>query len=68
MAKGKKSEDLALARFYEAMERTNVAKIANEILARLSDDFEYNKDFEVDNGADDAEDRSWRPRHVNFGK
>jgi hypothetical protein len=24
--------------------------------------------FDVDNGADDAEDRSWRPSYVNFGK
>jgi hypothetical protein len=25
-------------------------------------------DFDVDSGNDDAEDRLWRPNHVNFGK
>jgi hypothetical protein len=33
MAEDKRSEDPALAWFYEAMERTNVEKITNEILA-----------------------------------
>jgi hypothetical protein len=36
MAEDKKSIDPTLARFYEAMERTNVEKITNEILAGLS--------------------------------
>jgi hypothetical protein len=57
MAEGKKSEDLALARFYEAMERTNAMKIADEILVGLFDDFEDGEDFDVDRSADDAEDR-----------
>jgi hypothetical protein len=35
MAEGKKSEDLALAGFYEAMERSNAAKIADDILSLL---------------------------------
>jgi hypothetical protein len=35
MAEGKKSEDLALAGFYEAMEKSNAAKIADEILGGL---------------------------------
>jgi hypothetical protein len=68
MAEGKKCEVLALARFYEAMEMTNVEKITNEILAGLFEDLEDNKDFDVDSGNDDAEDRPWRPSHVNFGK
>jgi hypothetical protein len=68
MAEGKKSEDLALARFYEATERSNTKKITNEILAGLLDDFEDREDFDVDSGNEDAEDRSWRPSHVNFGK
>ena len=37
MAEGKKSEDLALAGFYEAMEKSKAAKIVDEILAGLSD-------------------------------
>jgi hypothetical protein len=32
MVEGKKSEDLALARFYEAMERANATKITDQIL------------------------------------
>jgi hypothetical protein len=35
MAEGKKSEDFTLARFYEAMEKSNAMKIADEILASL---------------------------------
>jgi hypothetical protein len=50
------------------MERTNAEKITNEILVRLSEDSEDNKDFDVDSGNDDAEDWSWRPNHVNFRK
>jgi hypothetical protein len=68
MPEGKKSEDLALVGFYEAMERSNAVKIADEILARLSDNSEDNEDIDFDSGADDAEDRLWRLSHVNFGK
>jgi hypothetical protein len=68
MAKDRRREDPALARFYEDMERTNSEKITSEILARLSEDFEGSDDFDVDSGADDAEDRPWRPSHVVFGK
>jgi hypothetical protein len=35
MVEGKKSEDLALSGFYEATEKSNAAKIADEILAGL---------------------------------
>jgi hypothetical protein len=66
MHERKKSEDLALAGFYKAMERTKAEKITNEILARMSKDSEDNKDFDVDSGNEDAEDRPWRPSHVNF--
>jgi hypothetical protein len=38
MAKEKKSVDPVLASFYEAMERTNVEKITDEMLAGLSRD------------------------------
>jgi hypothetical protein len=36
MADEKKVVDLALTGFYEAMEKTNTEKIANEMLARIS--------------------------------
>jgi hypothetical protein len=36
MAKDKKSVDPTLAGFYEAMKRTNIEKITDEMLARLS--------------------------------
>jgi hypothetical protein len=68
MAEGKKSGDLALARFYEAMERTNIEKITNEILVGLSDDSEDIEDFDFDSGNEDAKDQPWRPSHMNFGK
>jgi hypothetical protein len=38
MVEDKRSEDPTLAGFYEAMERTNVEKITDEILAGLSGD------------------------------
>jgi hypothetical protein len=67
MAEGKKSENIALAGFYEAMEKSNVVKIADKILAGLSDDSEDSENFDFGSDADDAEDRPWRPSHVNFG-
>jgi hypothetical protein len=68
MAEGKRSDDLALAGFYEAMEKSNAAKIADEILARLSDDSEDSEDFDFGSDDNDVEDRPWRPSHVNFEK
>jgi hypothetical protein len=68
MIEGKNSEDLALAGFYEAMEKSNATKIVDEILAGLSDDSEDSEDFDFDSDANDAEDRPWRLSHVNFGK
>jgi hypothetical protein len=68
MAKNKRSEDAILVGFYEAMEKTNVEKITNEILAGLSEDLEDNEDFDVDSSVGDAEDRSWWPSHVVFRK
>jgi hypothetical protein len=56
MAKDKRSEDPALAGFYEAMEKSNVEKITDEILAGLSEDSEDGEDFDVDSGTNDAED------------
>jgi hypothetical protein len=68
MAKDKRSEDPALARFYEVMARTNVEKITDEILAGLSGDSSDSEDFDIEGDNDDAEDRPWRPSHVVFEK
>jgi hypothetical protein len=68
MAEDKRSEDHALVGFYEAMERTNVEKITDEILAGLSRDSSGSDDFDIDSDNIDAEDRPWRPSHVVFGK
>jgi hypothetical protein len=68
MAEDKRSEDPALARFYESIERTNVEKITDEILPRLSGDSSDSEDFDIESDNDDAEDRPWRPSHVVFGK
>jgi hypothetical protein len=67
MAKDKKTVDPTPAGFYEAMERTNVEKITNEMLAELSGDSSDSDSFDVESGNEDAEDRPWRPSHVVFG-
>jgi hypothetical protein len=64
----KKSVDSTLADFYEAMERTNVEKITDEILAGLYGDSSDNESFDVESENEDVEDRPWRPSHVVFGK
>ena len=68
MAEEKKSVNPALVGFYEAMERTNVEKITDEMLAGLSGDSSDSESFDIENDNDDAEDRPWRPSHVVFGK
>ena len=68
MDEDKRSEDLALAGFYEAMEKTNIEKITDEILVGLSEDSEDIEDFDVDSGADNAKEWPRRPRHVVLGK
>jgi hypothetical protein len=68
MAEDKKSVDPTLAGFYEAMERTNVEKTTDEMLARLSGDSSDNEGFDVKSENEDAKDRPWRPSHVVFGK
>jgi hypothetical protein len=57
MAEEKKSVDPALASFYEAMERTNIEKITDEMLARLSGDSNDSDSFDVESENKDAEDR-----------
>jgi hypothetical protein len=57
MADEKKVVDPALAGFYEAMEKINIEKITNEILADLSEDSDDSDNYDVESGNEDAEDR-----------
>jgi hypothetical protein len=68
MTEDKKSVDPTLVGFYEAMERTNVKKITDEMLAGLSGDSSDSESFDVESENEDVEDRPWRPSHVVFGK
>jgi hypothetical protein len=68
MAEEKKIADPALVGFYEAMEKTNIEKITNEMLARLSEDSGDSECFDLESGNEGAEDRPWRPSHTIFGK
>jgi hypothetical protein len=68
MVEDKKSVDPTLTGFYKAIERTNVEKITNEMLDGLSGDSSDSESFDVESENEDAEDRSWRPSHVVFGK
>jgi hypothetical protein len=56
MADEKKVVDPALAKFYEAMEKTNVEKIANEMLAGISENSRDSESFDVESGNEDVED------------
>jgi hypothetical protein len=64
----KKIVDPALSGFYEAMEKTNAEKIANEMLAGISENSSDSESFDVERWNEDDEDRPWRPSHVAFGK
>jgi hypothetical protein len=64
----KKIVDPTLAGFYKAMEKTNIEKIANEMLAGISENFSDSESFDVESGNEDVEDQPWRPSHVVFGK
>ena len=68
MADEKKIIDPALTGFYEAMEKTNMEKITNEMLVGISKNSSDSESFDVESGNEDAEDRPWRPSHVVFGK
>jgi hypothetical protein len=68
MADEKKVVNPTLSGFYEAMERTNVEKIAHETLAGISEDSRDSESFDAESGNEDAEDQPWRPSHVIFGK
>jgi hypothetical protein len=64
----KKIVDPTLAGFYEAMEKTNMEKITNEMLAGISKNSSDSESFDVESGNEDVEDRPWRLSHVVFGK
>jgi hypothetical protein len=57
MADEKKIVDPSLSGFYEAMEKTNVEKIANKILAGISENSSDSESFDVESGNEDVEDR-----------
>ena len=57
MAEEKKIIDPALAGFYESMEKTNMQKIAIEMLAGLSENSSDSESFDVESGNEDVEDR-----------
>jgi hypothetical protein len=67
-AEEKKITDPALARFYEAMEKTNMEKITNEMLVGLSENSSDSESFDIESGNKEVKDRPWRPSQVVFGK
>jgi hypothetical protein len=68
MAEEKNIADPALARFCEAMEKTYMEKITNDMLAGLSENSSDSESFHIESGNEDVEDRPWRPSHVAFGR
>jgi hypothetical protein len=66
MVEDKKIVDPTTVGFHEAMEKTNIGKITNEMLAGLSGD--SSDSFDVESGNEDVEDQPWRLSHVVFGK
>jgi hypothetical protein len=50
------------------MEKTNIEKIANEMLAGISKNSSDSESFDVESGNGDTDDRPWRPSLVVFGK
>jgi hypothetical protein len=54
MAEDKKSTDPTLDGFYEAMERTDVEKITNKILAGLSGDSNDSEGFDIESENENA--------------
>jgi hypothetical protein len=50
------------------MEKPNMEKITNEMLAGISENSSDSESFDVQSGNEDAEDRPWRPGHVVFEK
>jgi hypothetical protein len=56
MTEEKKITDPALARFYEAMEKTNIEKITNEMLVGLSENSSDSESFDIESGNEEVED------------
>jgi hypothetical protein len=56
------------AGFIESIAKTNTEKITKEILESLSEDTDDNDNYDAESGAEDSEDRPWRPSHAVFGK
>jgi hypothetical protein len=54
MADQKKIIDPGLAGFYEAMEKTNMETITNEMLAGISENSSDSESFDVESGNEDA--------------
>jgi hypothetical protein len=57
MPNEKKIVDPPLAGFYEAMEKTNTEKIANEMLDGISENSSDSESFDVESGNEDVEDQ-----------
>jgi hypothetical protein len=57
MTEKKENKELGLVEFQEAMERSNVEKIADEMLAGLSDDSEDSEEFDFEEDVGDAKER-----------
>jgi hypothetical protein len=68
MAEEKKITDPTMSGFYKAMEKTNIEKITNEMLAGLFEDSSDSDSFNVESGNEYVKDQSWTPSHVVFGK
>jgi hypothetical protein len=64
----KKATDPFIAGFFESMAKTNTEKITKEIMEGLSGDTDDSDSYDVESGAEDSEDRPWRPSHAVFGK
>jgi hypothetical protein len=54
--------------FIESIAKTNIEKIAKEILEGLSEDTDDSDNYDVESGGEDSEDRPWRPSHTDFRK
>jgi hypothetical protein len=64
----KKIADPFIVGFYESMEKMNTKKITKEIMEGLSEDSDDSDSYDMESGAEDSEDRPWRPSHTIFGK
>jgi hypothetical protein len=68
MVQEMKITDPTLGGFYEAMEKTNIEKSINEMLARLSENSSDSESFDIESEDENTKDQPWRPSHVVFGK